>query len=263
MECKGKLPLIDGDILRYEVGFAAEAGYRHLTGKQDGIPPFHFVEEILLSRIENICGVLETDAKPRIFITEGRTFRYDMYPEYKAGRVDNKPWHFDNLTLYMKDVLHVETVHHIEADDKLAIEQTLAPDETVIVTRDKDLRQVPGWHYGWEIGRQPSFGPKLVTNPGEIERRNGDLKGWGYRFFCGQLLTGDGVDNIKGLPGAGPAAAYNLLADHDDPMLAVREEYDKAGYDDDYLLLQGRLLWMTRRLHEDGNPVLWEIGMEE
>ncbi len=29
------------------------------------------------------------------------------------------------------------------------------------------------------------------------------------------------------------------------------------------LLEQGRLCWMTRRLNEDGSPVLWELGMEE
>ena len=45
----------------------------------------------------------------------------------------------------------------------------------------------------------------------------------------------------------------------------VKEQYeDHYGADwEEELLEQGRLCWMTRRLHEDGSPVLWEIGMED
>jgi hypothetical protein len=30
---------------------------------------------------------------------------------------------------------------------------------------------------------------------------------------------------------------------------------------EDYLLEQGQLLWIVRRLTEDGSPVIWERGM--
>ncbi len=44
-----------------------------------------------------------------------------------------------------------------------------------------------------------------------------------------------------------------------DMLEIVRQAYD----DDELLLEMGQLLWMTRRLHDNGLPVLWQIGMEE
>jgi 5'-3' exonuclease len=91
------------------------------------------------------------------------------------------------------------------------------------------------------------------------------LKATGLAAFYGQILTGDRVDNIPGLDKCGPVAAYNILSHAKDMFSAVEDEY-MEGVDGDYedlLLEQGRLCWMTRKLHEDGSPVLWEIGMED
>ena len=38
--------LVDGDVLRYEVGYAAEVGWRETTKIEDGIPPWNYVEEV-------------------------------------------------------------------------------------------------------------------------------------------------------------------------------------------------------------------------
>ena len=263
------VPLIDGDILRYEVGFAAEAGWKAMTEGEDNIPPFHYVEALLLSRIDRIVQECETKEIPEIFLTEGKTFRYDLAKTkpYKATRKENKPWHYDNLTQYMYGVLNAVRVTGIEADDAIAINHVASPGDTIICSRDKDLRQVPGWCYSWELGRQPSFGPELVTKEGTIRLSDDrkSLKATGLAAFYGQILTGDRVDNIPGLDKCGPVAAYNILSHAKDMFSAVEDEY-MEGVDGDYedlLLEQGRLCWMTRRLHEDGSPVLWEIGMEE
>lgn len=47
----------------------------------------------------------------------------------------------------------------------------------------------------------------------------------------------------------------------DDAFKRVQEAYRALYGDrgDEELLEQGRLLWMTRTLHEDGSPVLWEF----
>jgi len=265
------IPLIDGDILRYEVGFAAETGWRGVTDDKESIPPFHYVEGLLLSRLDFITNNIGTEAPPRIFITEGHTFRYDLAKTkpYKGTRKDNKPWHYKNITLYMTDILGAEVVTGIEADDAMAIEQVASNNTAIICSRDKDLRQVPGWFYSWELGRQPGFGPELITQPGTLSLSDDRKKLYatGLAAFYGQVLTGDRVDNIPGLDKCGPVAAFDRLIrdSHDGERLAdnmldiVREEYD----DDDYLLEQGRLCWMVRRLNEDGSPQLWEIGMEE
>ena len=259
-------PLVDGDVLRYEVGFAAEAGWQN-----EGPPPFDYVEEILRSRIDNICGVVGATAPPILYLTGKHNFREQLATRqpYK-DRPSNKPWHFANITAYMKGNYDVRIQDGLEADDLMAIEQTrrMLGDEveSIICTRDKDLRAVPGWHYGWELGNQPQFGPFLTDEIGHIslsaDRKS--IKGTGLLFFYSQCLTGDRTDSILGVEGLGPVKAFELLKGiktSDEAFKAVREAY-KAVYGDDgdrFLLESGRLLWMTRELHEDGSPVLWEF----
>ncbi len=263
-------PLIDADILRYEVGFGAETGWQ-TPGE---IPPWPYVEEMLLSRIAKICIDVGATEDPVLYITEGRTFRFGIAKRkpYKGTRKEKKPWHFDNLTVYFKDVLKCEVIKDIEADYAMAIRQLAEPedfdDTTIICTRDKDLRQVPGWHYGWELGRQPSFGPELVTKEGSLHLSdNNKLTGTGLPFFYAQVLMGDASDNIPGLPGWGPVRAYEYLNESDNMGKDIYDAYIKHyGFESDgeeELLEQGQLLWMTRRLNADGSPQLWYIGLEE
>lgn len=255
-------PLIDGDILCYEIGYAAESGWQ-----SPGLPSFDYVEELLLNRIGNICAMVEADAPPIVFLTGKKNFRTEIAKlrPYKE-RASHKPYHYYNIKAYLKGAYDCRCVEGLEADDLLAIEQTARPGETIICTRDKDLRAVPGWHYGWELGRQPQFGPQLVTDPGEI-RLSSDrksVKGEGVLFFYAQCLTGDGVDTVPGLPGFGPVKTFELLlgADSEEEIFkrvlsVYRDVYDDMA--ENALLEQGRLLWMTRKLNEDGSPILWEF----
>lgn len=267
------VPLVDGDILRYEVGFAAETGWRAITEDEEALPPFDYVRKILHQRLDHICKQLEVDQEPVIYLTEGNTFRFDIAKSkpYKGTRVDKKPWHYKNLTVYIRDVLNSIVVTGIEADDAIAIDHVNDPN-SIICSRDKDLRQVPGWFYSWELGWQPSFGPENITKAGSLmlsDDGKNKLTGTGLAFFYAQIIMGDGVDNIPGLPGWGPVAAYKLLVDKapEDMFLSVLTAYEENYVGnmpvEDYLLEQGRLCWMTRRLNEDGSPELWELGMEE
>lgn len=262
-------PLVDGDVIRYELGFAAEAGWRAM-GKE-GSPPWEYVQELLHLRLEQIKRDLHTDKDPILYFTTGPTFRFDLAKKkpYKGNRKENKPDHYNNLTVYLRDVLGAKEVVGIEADDQLAMDHVSSNGTTVLVSRDKDLRQVPGWFFSWELGRQASFGPELITKEGwlNLSPKRDKLIGTGLSFFYSQVLTGDTVDNIGGLPNCGPVAAYELLNDK-----SSEEQYESIckAYADVYpntweeeLLEQGRLCWLTRRLNEDGTPQLWEIGMEE
>lgn len=269
--------LIDGDILRYEIGFAAETGWRAITEDDDALPPFDYVREMLLMRLHHICDDVGAN-EYCIFLTEGKTFRYDIatVKPYKGSRKDNKPWHFNNLTVYIRDVLPSKVVTFVEADDALAIEHLDPATETVLCSRDKDLRMVPGNFYSWELGQQPSYGPLEITPVGHLtldkSKKQPKLTGSGLAWFCAQCLTGDSVDNIPGLPKCGPVAAYAALSnvldlahDEDIPNALLKEvEFQyQVYYGDEWeerLLEQGRLLWMTRKYNEDGSPELWELG---
>ena len=260
--------LVDADILLYEVGHAAEVGW-----KSGDLPSFDYVLEILNQRLDRIVWGSGAD-NFTLFITEGKTFRYDLAKKkpYKGNRKSEKPYHFNNLKVYMRDVLDAEIVSYIEADDAMAIAQIKSknPEDTIIVSRDKDLKQVPGYFYSWEMGAQPEFGPELITKEGDglsLSKKRDKIIGTGLPFFYSQVLTGDVSDNIPGLPGCGAVAAMNILGDASvDAMLSsICDEYRShygASWEEE-LLEQGRLCFMTRRLHIDGKPVLWEIEMED
>jgi 5'-3' exonuclease len=130
-------------------------------------------------------------------------------------------------------------------------------------------------HYGWACGKQKQFGPERVDDMGRLlpiyrgftkkgEPILAELKGTGMSFFAAQLLTGDGVDSIPGLPKCGPKKAYLALKDCDtveELFVAVGELYfDKFGLTYlQELLEQGQLLWMVAELDMDGKPVMWTI----
>lgn len=268
-------PLIDADVLRYEIGYAGEAGWQ-----SEGFPPFDYVAELFDNRIANICAITEATLPPILYLTGKGNFRNEIAVSQKyKERPSLKPWHFNNLTAYIKGKYDWIQSEGMEADDLMAIEQTRRNDilegnpfysgptkVSVICTRDKDLRQVPGWHYGWELGLQPQFGPLLVDVFGKLELSpdRKKLSGYGELFFWGQCLTGDKVDTVPGLGGCGPVKAFNILAGSETSTEAFERVLGayRAIHGDNaetVLLEQGRLLWMTRELNEDGSPVLWKL----
>jgi 5'-3' exonuclease len=263
-------PLIDGDILVYEVGYAAEAAWKYINegvDVEEHPPPFDRVADMFDNLVSHISAVVNATQPPIIFLTGKKNFRYEIAKRtpYKE-RAGKKPYHYKNLLAYVKGKYDYRITEGLEADDLMAIEQTKRPEETIICTRDKDLRSVPGWHYGWELGNQPQFGPELVETLGRIQLSNDrkKLKGVGILFFYSQCLTGDTVDSIPGLPKTGPVKAYSILEHaktEEEAFRSVLSAYkDKYGEEaQSELLEQGRLLWMTRSLNEDGSPILWEF----
>lgn len=261
-------PLIDGDILAYECCFAAEAADKYFGG--DGNVPFDNIAAILDARVSVICQRVEATQPPIFFLTGKKNFRNDIAKRQKyKDRASNKPFHYLNVYAYIKGKYDYRLTEGLEADDLMAIEQTNRPDETIICSRDKDLRQVSGWQYGWELENQPEFGPERVEAMGRLQlsKDRKKLKGTGILYFYSQVLTGDRVDSIPGLPNCGPVKAYEILegkTTEEEAFQAVYEAYqvvfgERAGEE---LLEQGRLLWMTRELQLNGQPVLWEFPFQ-
>ncbi len=250
--------LIDGDILLFEIGFSGEFNDKE-TGEYV-IRSFDFVSDLLNNKIATICGEAGADEPPLIFLTGHEefikdynrhrvnedkeqveyepNFRYKVAvtKPYKGTRKTEKPFHYRNIFVYLLSSYDCIVAIGREADDEMAIYQTahLGKLDTIICSRDKDLRQVEGWHYGWECFRQPSFGPELVEEPGRLELKGNKLSGTGSKFLYAQMLMGDVVDNIPGLPKYGPAKAYKLLNDCTSAAqcnLVVSDEYIKVyGY---------------------------------
>lgn len=254
--------LIDGDILSYEIPFAAMKGWQ-----KEGEPPFDYVAEMLHQRVENIKHMAELD-EIEMYMTGKGNFRFELATtqSYKSRDHDKRPFHYDNIRYYMISEYNAVVVDGMEADDMLSIRQMerLMYGDTTICTRDKDLHMVAGRHYGWELGKQPQFGPVVVSVLGDIALVDKKLKGTGLFQFYGQLLTGDVTDSIPGLPKYGPVKAFSILngcTSEFQLFTKVKDEYQKV-YPADWearMLEQGRLLWMVQSLDEEKKPIMWEF----
>lgn len=284
-------PLIDADVLRYEVGAVGE--YKDETGEKV-YRDFDFVRETFDGKIRDICEAVQATQPPILYLTgdallnariNKRRAREGLDPieflpnfrtaiaegkAYKGTRKGEKPFHYHNLTSYILSEYTTVVSNGCEADDLICIEQfkRLDQKDTIICTRDKDLRMCPGLHYGWECGKQPEFGPVEYDMLGSIElvetKSGKKITGGGFAFFASQLLTGDVVDNIGGLKRWGPVAAWKTLGECNSIegyLNAVRGAYSgKLGEGWEVVLAeQCNLLWMVRERLEDGSLKLFDM----
>lgn len=127
-----------------------------------------------------------------------------------------------------------------EADDEVAIRMSKEPNTYTLVGVDKDLLQIPGWHF----------------NPSkDLERYVNEFEA--YKSFCLQLLTGDRTDNIPGLQGVGPKKAEKALKDSktkQELLDTAWEKYQELGHTLEYFTEQGQLLWLRRYEGEIWQP---------
>lgn len=253
--------LIDADILLYQSAFA---GQDRDTGE---IHSFDYVAENFESNVEMIKRAVEAD-EAILYLTGPNNFRFNIAKTkpYKGTRQEEKPYHYKNLRFYIEALPNAVVTDGYEADDAMCIEQykRLESQDTIICSRDKDLRMCPGWHYGWEHGGQPEFFPTYVSPLGEItlSEDKKKIKGTGLKFFYSQLITGDSVDNIPGLPKGGPVLAALTLADavnEQEMCERVATLYHAKLGDNwyEYFLEQAQLLWMVREVDENNIPIMW------
>lgn len=272
-------PLIDADVLRYEIGAVGQ-----YVGDDGNLVyrDWDWVATAFDDRIADICEAVGATHPPILYLTGDRKLLGDKFTPnfrevsavskvYKGTRKSEKPFHYRNLTAYIVARYETRVANGCEADDLICIDQhsRLEQRDTIICTRDKDLRQASGWHYGWECGKQPEFGPVEYDGFGTIslvKNKSGNkIVGGGRKFFYSQLLTGDTVDNIGGLKSTGPVKAYNLLseANTDEECQAIIIGCYKNHDPDRWLQLlqeQSDLVWIVKELNEDGTlkRFLWQ-----
>jgi len=150
-----------------------------------------------------------------VFDAPGKTFRDDLYAEYKANRPpmpeDLRP-QIEPLVQAVEAIgLPVLRVKGVEADDvigTLATRATAAGLTTVISTSDKDMAQLVNEHV------------TLVNTMSHTTMDpNGVFEKFGVRpeqMIDYLALVGDSADNIPGVPGVGPVTAAKWLAEYGD-----------------------------------------------
>jgi len=177
-----------------------------------------------------------------VWLSGPDNFRYKVYPEYKAKRIDAKrPKWEKEVKQYLVDHWQANYSQGCEADDMIGVRQ-MAEIGTIACHLDKDIDMIPGRHYNWELkrlGKVIRNAKEYVVSPQEA-----------IRFFYRQMLTGDSVDNIKGVPGIGPKKAEGILgsteASEKEYFQMVREHYGS----DEEMEMNGKCLWIWRRMND-------------
>lgn len=134
-------------------------------------------------------------------VSPSRNFRYDLFKDYKGNRTDIIPHPtFSRLKEEIKDRIDTVWEPNIEADDYIGI-MCSGPENTVAVSADKDFATVPC---------------RLII-PSSHDRKKPIRQSFSVQQadynWLKQTMTGDTIDNYKGIPGVGPVKAEEILDD--------------------------------------------------
>jgi len=168
--------------------------------------------------VVNMLRKLLRDYNPQhiavVFDAKGKTFRNDMFAEYKAHRPpmpDDLREQIEPIHAIVKAMgLPLLMIDGVEADDvigTLAQQATQQGINTVISTGDKDMAQLVNEHITL-INTMSN----TVTDTQAIMDKYGIAPN---RIIDYLALMGDKVDNIPGVPSVGPKTATKLLQQYD------------------------------------------------
>lgn len=186
--------LVDADIIAY-----ASAAAVHST-QGDYLDLINAID----CRFETWTDIPDLEGRDTIAcLSSGPHFRRFLWPSYKATRTQAKPPMLEDAKDYIRDSYYYAAMEGLEADDVMGILATAPGNEnSIIVTIDKDLLQIPG----------------SLCNP-QTAKFHQITESDGHYMMCYQWLVGDSSDNYPGLPGIGPVKAKKFLA-------SVRESWE-------------------------------------
>nr|WP_320136329.1 DNA polymerase I [uncultured Amphritea sp.] len=197
--------LVDGSSYLYRAFFAAQQADMRTS---EGVPTG--AVRLVTSMLRSLIKQYPQSPVAVVFDAKGKTFRDDIYSEYKAHR----PSMPDDLRTQIEPIHKIVkamgfpliSVEGVEADDvigTLAREASAKGLDTIISTGDKDMAQLVDKH---------------VTLINTMNDSHMDIDGVNEKFGIPPeliidylALMGDKVDNIPGVPGVGEKTALALL----------------------------------------------------
>ena len=200
------LVLVDGSSYLYRA-FHALPDLRNAAGEPTG------AVYGVLNMLRRLVGDYKADFLGCVFDAKGKTFRDEVYPEYKATRAPMP----DDLAAQIEPLLEaieamgwpLLVVDGVEADDVIGALARQAEGQgirTIVSTGDKDLAQLV----------DPN-----VTLINTMSNETLDVEGVKAKFGVAPerivdylALVGDAVDNIPGVDNVGPKTAARWLAQY-------------------------------------------------
>ena len=242
--------LVDGDIIAYMCSTQMEEPIKW----DDDTWTLHASEsksiDKLWDTIEYYRNILYCK-KVIIALSSKMNFRKKIYPLYKYSRKANrKPLTYAPLLDFMREEYTTFEKKYLEGDDVLGILATsdMVKGETVILTKDKDLRTVPSTIWFMQ-------GDDYEVISEEEADFNHML----------QTLMGDSTDGYSGCPTIGKVTANRILKPFKGNKKAMWDEvvkqFKKHNLDEKYALLQARLSRIIRNTDYNfkrERPILWK-----
>ena len=197
------LILVDGSSYLYRA-FHAMPGLNNSSGEPTGA----------VYGVTNMLRRLLSDYDPQyiavVFDAKGKTFRNDLYPQYKANRPP-MPEELRPQVAWVHEIveamgLNLMVVEGVEADDVIGTLATQAAEEkreVIISSGDKDLTQLVNKHVNM-----------VDTMKDVVYDHDGVMAKFGVppeRIIDYLTLVGDTSDNIPGVPKVGPKTAVKWL----------------------------------------------------
>lgn len=240
---KGKTLLIDGDIALFQVTSVNEfplpiggGGFCLYSDMGSCLRGFHDYMDGLMRQTGAADAV--------VAFTGQNNFRKELNPDYKANRKNTrKPLAYFEVKQELEKTYNCVTIDRLEGDDVIGIYATSGDVKNpVIVSRDKDLKTIPGSFYMEATQSWVDISPEEAR----------------YNHFF-QTLCGDQTDNYPGCPGIGPKKAQTILTEQGVSWKTVSETFKKQGCSEDEALLNARMAFiLTAPYYQNGNIELWE-----
>ena len=191
-----------------------------------------------LDRIQSDLGSFDDELI--LFFTSPNNFRKKILPDYKGHRQRKKPCGFKRIISELKKNYRVILKDTLEADDALGIYATKYPGN-IIVSPDKDMRQIPGKLY--------DFNETVEITPDE-----------GARWHLIQTMAGDNTDGYSGVPGIGVKKAEKIFEEKGYTWQAVVETFVEKELTEEDALCNARLARILQTSdydHKTKEPILW------
>ena len=164
-----------------------------------------------------MCLALIQKQKPDFLVaafdSKEKTFRDDIYPQYKAER-EAMPEDLAEQLPLVRSILDamgipILEVPGLEADDIIGVLSRRGEKqgyEVRLISRDKDLKQLLSEHVKLlNVEENTTYGPEELKAEFGLRPE---------QFLEVLALAGDSVDNIPGAKGVGVKTAAKLLAEH-------------------------------------------------
>ena len=232
--------LIDADFIVYKCCAACETEIDYGEDVIFVTSNFSDAYNAVKREIQQIQDVFGSFSKPILFFSDSKNFRKKISPDYKGHRNRKKPCGYKRVIRNLKIEYDVCIMPELEADDAMGIYATKLTGN-IIVSPDKDVRQIPGKLYNLE--------DTTYITPEE-----------GARWHLIQTLAGDQTDGYSGVPGIGVKRAETLFNKEGYSWQTVIKAFEDKGLTEEDALLNARLARILTDEDYDSKqkqPKLW------